>query len=87
MTQAKDIPQSIDDEDMLPEYDFSKMGQPIRGKHARKIREKGYSVTVHHEDGTSTTTYVTPEDIARRDDLRSVEDHRRDPLVNQSAEA
>jgi hypothetical protein len=61
------------------EYDFSKMGKPIRGKHAQKIRENGYSVTVHHEDGTSTTTHVTPEDIAHRD--------RRDPLVNQSAEA
>ncbi len=80
MTQAKDIAQSIDDsDDMLPAYDFSKMGQPIRGKHAKKIRENGYSVTVHHEDGTATTTHVTPEDIARRD--------RRDPLLNQSAEA
>ncbi len=80
MTQAKNISHPIDDsDDMPPEYDFSKMGKPIRGKHAQKIRENGYSVTVHHEDGTSTTTYVTPEDIARRD--------RRDPLVNQSAEA
>jgi hypothetical protein len=80
MTQAKDIAHPIDDSDDMPaEYDFSKMGQPIRGKHAKKIREQGYSVTVHHEDGTSSTTYVTPEDIARRD--------RRDPLVNQSTEA
>jgi hypothetical protein len=80
MTQAKDIAHPIDDSDDMPaEYDFSKMGQPIRGKHAKKIREQGYSVTVHHEDGTSSTTYVTPEDIARRD-------RRHDPLTNSSAE-
>jgi hypothetical protein len=67
MTQAKSIPHSMDDDDdMLPEYDFSKMGTPVRGKHAQKIRDNGYSTTVHHEDGTSTTTYVTPEAIARR---------------------
>jgi hypothetical protein len=80
MTQAKNIPQSIDDDDMPSEYDFSKMGQPIRGKHAKKIREQGYSVTVHHEDGTSTTIHVTPEDIAHRD-------RRNDPLANSSPEA
>jgi hypothetical protein len=80
MTQAKDIPQSIDDDDMPSEYDFSKMGQPIRGKHAKKIREQGYSVTVHQEDGTSSTTYVTPEDIARRD-------HRHNQSANSSTEA
>jgi hypothetical protein len=66
MTQAKDIATPMDD-DMLPEYDFSKMGPPIRGKHAQKIRENGYSVTVHNADGTSTTTHISPEDIARRD--------------------
>jgi hypothetical protein len=51
------------DDDMMPEYDFSKA---VRGKHAQRIRENGYSTTVHREDGTSTTTYVTPEEIARR---------------------
>jgi hypothetical protein len=33
---------------------------------AQRIRENGYSVAVHHEDGTSTTTHVTPEEIAQR---------------------
>jgi hypothetical protein len=69
MTQAKETPHSMDsmdDDDMLPEYDFSKMGNPVRGKYAQRIRENGYSVTVHHADGTSTTTYTTPEEIARR---------------------
>jgi hypothetical protein len=65
MTQAKNKPDSTDD-DMQPEYDFSKMGKPVRGKYAQRIRENGYSVTVNHEDGTSTTTHVTPEEIAQR---------------------
>lgn len=51
---------------MVPEYDFSKMGPPVRGKHAQRIRENGYSTTVHHEDGTFTTNYIIPEEIALR---------------------
>jgi hypothetical protein len=67
MTQAKNRPHSTDDEDdMLPEYDFSKMGKSVRGKYAQRIRENGYLVTVNHQDGTSTTTHVTPEEIAQR---------------------
>ncbi|MGI0491867.1 hypothetical protein ACN4EG_08640 [Alkalinema pantanalense CENA528] len=57
---------SNSDDDMQPEYDLSKMGKLVRGKYAQKICERGYSITVHHEDGTSTTTYISPEDIARR---------------------
>ena len=41
------------DDDMLPEYDFS---QAVRGKYAARIG-KPYSITVHAEDGTSTTTH------------------------------
>jgi hypothetical protein len=52
MTQVKNKPDATDD-DILPEYDFSKMGKPVRGKYAQRIRENGYSVTVNHEDGTS----------------------------------
>jgi hypothetical protein len=67
MTQSENRPHSTnDDDDMLPEYDFSKMGKPVRGKYAQRIRENGYSVIVHHENGTSTTTHVTPEEIAQR---------------------
>jgi hypothetical protein len=36
------------DDDMLPEYDFSK---GVRGKHAKAMRH-GYTVTVHKLDGT-----------------------------------
>ncbi len=42
------------------------MGKPVRGKYAQRIRENGYSVTVNHEDGTCTTTHVTPEEIVQR---------------------
>jgi hypothetical protein len=66
MTQAKDLTPSIDDDGMLPEYDFSKMGKPVRGKHAQRLRENGYSVTVHNEDGTSTYREVSPEEVAEQ---------------------
>ena len=48
------------DPEMLPEYDFSQLGQPVQGKHAQAMRQ-GYSVTVHHTDGTSTTHQVPPQ--------------------------
>ncbi|NJL39964.1 MAG: hypothetical protein HC840_31880 [Leptolyngbyaceae cyanobacterium RM2_2_4] len=61
MTRANNHPVSEgDDDEMLPEYDFSQFGQGVRGKHAEAMRQ-GYSVTVHHEDGTSTTRYVPPD--------------------------
>jgi Domain of unknown function (DUF4926) len=66
MTQSKDITSSIEDDGMLPEYDFSRMGKPVRGKHAQKLRENGYSVTVHHQDGTSTYREISPEEVAKQ---------------------
>jgi hypothetical protein len=39
-----------DDDDMLPEYDFS---QGIRGKHAHLVGQP-YSVVIHNGDGTAT---------------------------------
>jgi len=48
-----------DDDDMLPEYDFSK-GVRNNQQRAEIMRTQGYSVTVHHEDGTSTTRFVHP---------------------------
>jgi hypothetical protein len=76
MTQANQRSQPIngdvnDDDDMLPEYDFSKMGKPIRNKYAERMRQEGYSVTIHHEDGTSTTHYVSPEEVQQRQDQRA----------------
>ena len=56
MKTENDRPPTYDgEEDMLPEYDFTgKSG--VRGKYVRAFRE-GYTVTVHHPDGTSTTRY------------------------------
>jgi internalin A len=61
MTKANNRLSNVDDDDdMLPEYNFSKLGQPVRGKYAEAMRQ-GYSVTVHHPDGTSTTRHVPPQ--------------------------
>jgi predicted RNase H-like HicB family nuclease len=40
----------LDDDDMLPEYDFSK---GVRGKHAH-LHGQPSSVTIHNGDGTAT---------------------------------
>lgn len=72
------------DDDMLPEYDFS---QGVRGKYAQTIREQGYSVTVHHEDGTSTTRYVSPSEVMEqnRDRERNRAQHlmQREPMASE----
>lgn len=39
---------NIPDEDMQPEYDFSK---GVRGKHAQEMQH-GYKVIIHKQDGT-----------------------------------
>ena len=59
MIQADDRSSELDD-DMLPEYDLSKLGCGVRGKHAEAMRQS-YSVIVHHNDGSSTTRYVPPQ--------------------------
>lgn len=50
---------SHDDDDMLPEYYLADK-QGVRGKYYRAYRE-GHTVTVYHEDGTTTTTHYTPD--------------------------
>jgi len=60
MKQTDNLTTQFDDE-MLPEYDFSQLGQPVRGKHAKAMRQ-GYSVTIHHPDGTITHREVSPQD-------------------------
>jgi hypothetical protein len=47
----------MDNDEILSEYDFSR---GIRGKHYRAFRE-GYTVTIHHPDGTQTTQRFQPE--------------------------
>lgn len=41
---------------MKQSYDFS---GGVRGKHAHKMRN-GYSITIHHADGTKTVKFVKP---------------------------
>jgi hypothetical protein len=49
---------SASDEDMQPEYDFS---GGVRGKYARALRERGYTLRVYKADGTYTETRVLGE--------------------------
>jgi hypothetical protein len=60
MPQTNDRSPKLDD-DMLPEYDLSKLCG-VSGKHAEAMRQ-GYSVTVHHDDGSSTTRHVPPKEL------------------------
>jgi hypothetical protein len=58
-----------DDDEMLPEYDFS---QGVRGKHHRAYRQ-GYQVTVRKTDGTTEVRdFVLPEGAVMLDaDVRA----------------
>ena len=40
----------------MEEYDLSQLKNPIRGKYSQRYQE-GYSVTIHHEDGTTTVEH------------------------------
>jgi hypothetical protein len=51
MSKANRIPVQLDEDDMLPEYDFSK---GVRGKHHQAYLN-GHYVTINHQDGTTTT--------------------------------
>jgi hypothetical protein len=54
----KTFEQGVDDDEMRPEYDFSK---GVRGKHQRAFRQ-GVQVTVHKADGsTEVRDFVLPE--------------------------
>ncbi len=52
----------LDDDDMLPEYDFSQ-GVRNNQQRAERIRKYGDSVTIHHADGTFTTRQVAPNEM------------------------
>ncbi len=45
-----------EDVGIAPEYDFS---QGVRGKHAMAMRD-GYTMVIHHSDGTTEVRDVTP---------------------------
>jgi hypothetical protein len=62
------------DDEMPSEYNFS--GGGIRGKYAKTLSENGYSVTVHHNDGTSTTRHVSPSEVIAQNRQREYLQHQ-----------
>ena len=56
MSKANYTPPQLDEDDLLPEYDFSK---GVRGKH-HQAYQQGHSVTISHQDGTATTKEFSP---------------------------
>jgi len=50
-------------DDMLPEYDFSKMGEPVQGKYHKAYRD-GHTVKIHNKDGSVEVRYFTLEEGA-----------------------
>ena len=52
-----------ENEDMLPEYDFSKIEGGFRGKYYKAYRE-GHIVKIHKMDGTTIVQHFTLEDGA-----------------------
>ena len=51
MSKTNYTPTRFDEDDLLPEYDFTK---GVRGKHHQAYRQ-GHSVTINHQNGTTTT--------------------------------
>jgi hypothetical protein len=58
---SMDQNRSVSDDDSQSEYNLS--GNGTRGKYAKAMRENGYSITIHHEDGTSTNRQVSPSEV------------------------
>ncbi len=52
----KNEPIPHDDDEMLPEYDFS---GGVRGKHF-KAMQAGYTITIHQKDGSKVVKEVKP---------------------------
>jgi hypothetical protein len=61
LSSAQNLPKHQDDDEIQPEYNLT--GNGTRGKYAKAMRENGYSITVHHEDGTSTTRQISPREV------------------------
>ncbi len=49
------------EDDMLPEYDFSKMGEPVQGKY-HEAYKAGHTVKIHKEDGSVEVHYFALDD-------------------------
>ena len=48
------------DDDLWPEYDFSKMKGGVRGKYAKRYQSGIHSVTIHKADGKVLVHYFGP---------------------------
>ena len=61
---SKASPEQLEDDDMLPEYDFSK---GVRGKYAAAYRQ-GYRIVIRRTDGTvEEHDYTLPEGVIALD--------------------
>jgi hypothetical protein len=60
MNREKFEQQADEDDDMLPEYDFTGK-QGVRGKYYRAYRQ-GYTVRITRDDGTVDVQYFTLAD-------------------------
>ena len=63
MKKESDNQSAAGDDDMRPEYDFSRMAGGQRGKYYRAYR-KGHSVKIHRADGTTTIQHFKLEEGA-----------------------
>jgi len=59
----KVITKQMKDDDMRPEYDFTKMSGGIRGKYYKSYRS-GHTVNIHNADGTTVVQHFKLEDGA-----------------------
>lgn len=49
------------EDDLREEYDLSQLKNPVRGKYYQQYQQ-GHSVTINHEDGTTTTEYFPKQE-------------------------
>jgi hypothetical protein len=53
----------VEQDDMLPEYDFASMKDGVRGKHYKAYRE-GHTIEIHKADGTTSVQHLRLQDAA-----------------------
>ena len=58
---SKQATQKVDNNDIRPEYDLSKMTGGVRGKYYKHYR-KGHTVKIYKGDGTISVQYFKLED-------------------------
>ncbi|MFW0859910.1 MAG: hypothetical protein AAGB97_07105 [Dehalococcoidia bacterium] len=57
----KGIAKRVNNDDMRPEYDFTRMAGGVRGKYYKAYRE-GHTVNIHKADGTTLVQHFKLED-------------------------